>query len=198
MAGRARLEKENSSLMFTQITPPHEWKEDSDHHSLRLTLPGFEAKDVTIHVDKYGHLVVRGNKQVSDHKYINFEESFNVPKNGNIEDADGFFEEDQIYCITIPKTKQQTGHAITIMPNPSPMDNINPRTQDNSPKAPQQDNKVGSFRKYGSAKQQEKAANNPLKVITADKSKKKIVFFIIAILIALLIIAVPLIIKFRH
>ncbi|XP_051133334.1 uncharacterized protein LOC127252981 [Andrographis paniculata] len=105
--GRHRLDKKNSSLLFMQMTPPHGWKEDSHFHYLRITLPGFKTNNVTIHMDKYGHLVVRGDRQISEHKYISFEETFDVPKNGDLENASGVFENDQVYCITIPKKQQQ-------------------------------------------------------------------------------------------
>ncbi|KAL0364659.1 UNVERIFIED_CONTAM: hypothetical protein Sangu_0563500 [Sesamum angustifolium] len=138
--GRRRLDRQNSSLMFRQITPPHGWKEDSGFHYLRLTLPGFEAKDITIHMNKYGHLVVRGDKQVTEHKYITFEETFEVPNNADLEEANGMFEDGHIYCVTIPKKQQvqrnNAEHAITIA------------NEENNPKP--QGNKDGSFHKYES------------------------------------------------
>ncbi|KAL0335646.1 UNVERIFIED_CONTAM: hypothetical protein Sradi_4776500 [Sesamum radiatum] len=138
--GKRRLDRQNSSLMFRQITPPHGWKEDSGFHYLRLTLPGFEAKDITIHMNKYGHLVVRGDKQVTEHKYITFEETFEVPNNADLEEANGMFEDGHIYCVTIPKKQQvqrnNAEHAITIA------------NEENNPKP--QGNKDGSFHKYES------------------------------------------------
>lgn len=130
-----------------------------------------------LRVDKYGHLVVRGDKQVSDHKYISFEETFDVPKNADIENADGLFEDNQIYCVTIPKINggRRTGHAITI---------------------PNLDNNQNKHKPHEITEKPHGIGNNPLQVIRGDKSRKKIGFFI-AVLIALLIIAVALIIKFR-
>lgn len=32
--------KRELSVVFTEITPPHGWKQDEDYHYLRLTLPG--------------------------------------------------------------------------------------------------------------------------------------------------------------
>ncbi|KAK6128232.1 hypothetical protein DH2020_038036 [Rehmannia glutinosa] len=201
MATRGRaMEKKSSSLVFRQITPPHGWKEDSAFYYLRLTLPGFETKDVTIHMDKYGHLVVRGDRQLTEHKYISFEETFEVPNNADLEEASGLFEDDgQIYCITIPKKQegQRIGHAITM-----PKEDINKPVDDiNNPK--RQDNKIGSFHKYESTKkpeeitQQNGIGNNPLNVVTGHNNKKKI-SFAVAILTALLVVGVVLIVKLHH
>ncbi|KAI3463993.1 hypothetical protein Pfo_020656 [Paulownia fortunei] len=187
--------------MFRQITPPHGWKEDSAFYYLRLTLPGFETKDVRIHMDKYGHLVVRGDKQVTAHKYISFEETFEVPNNADLEEASGLLEDDQIYCITIPKKQdgQRIGHAITM-----PKEEKTPVLD--SPKA--QDNKIGSFHKYESTKkpeeisppqpppQPQRVTKNPLNVITGDKSSKKKIAIFVAILTALLVVGKSFQLKF--
>ncbi|XP_020551992.1 uncharacterized protein LOC110012471 [Sesamum indicum] len=197
VGGRRRLDRQNSSLMFRQITPPHGWKEDSDFHYLRLTLPGFEAKDITIHMNKYGHLVVRGDKQVTEHKYITFEETFEVPKDADLEEASGMFEDNQIYCITIPKKQQvltNVDHAITIA------------NEDNNTKP--RDNKDVSFHKYESTKKPDGllpqqhgriSASNSLKIVTGNKSKQKLYFvFSVATAIILLVLAVVLIVKLRR
>ncbi|KAG6391737.1 hypothetical protein SASPL_149496 [Salvia splendens] len=61
------LEKKDSSLMLREISPPHKWDQDLDFHYLRLTLPGFISADITQHMDKYGHLVVRGSHDITEH-----------------------------------------------------------------------------------------------------------------------------------
>ncbi|KAL7153338.1 hypothetical protein ABFS83_04G161200 [Erythranthe nasuta] len=186
------FEKKKSSLMFIEMTPPHAWKDDLDFHYLRLTLPGFEAKDVHLRVDKYGHLVVRGDKKVSEHKYVTFEETFDVPNNADLENADGIFEQDQIYCVTIPKTSKGgkiTGHAIAI---PHELDNNNNNINTNL-KPPDSIITTGSI-----IHKRDNTKNNPLQVIRRDKySKKKIAFFV-AVLIALFVVAVVLTLKFRR
>ncbi|KAL8529637.1 hypothetical protein ACS0TY_006898 [Phlomoides rotata] len=195
------LEKKDSSLMFREITPPHGWKEDSDFHYLRLTLPGFEAKDIRIHMDKYGHLVVRGNRQISEHKYMSFEETFDVPATAELEEAEGLFEDEQIYCITIPKKKDghKSGHRISMQKDG---DNNN---NNNNPKG--KDLKFGPIHKYNTTDKQEglshipadhqRIPKNPLKMIEGDKGKKSIVFSI-ALLIALIIVMVVLIVKLHR
>ncbi|CAA0826630.1 Unknown protein [Striga hermonthica] len=190
------LDRKNSSLMFRQITPPHGWKEDSAFYHLRLTLPGFETKDIKIHVDKYDHLVVRGDKQVSEHKYISFEETFEVPNNGDLDEASGSFEDNQIYCITIPKKQggRVTGHAITI-----------PK-QDNGPKG--QDNRIGSSHKYDHSPKQEELTpmngitrhniDNPLAVVTGHKYKRKIALLGVVIVALVISGVVIYLVKFHH
>ncbi|KAL0421881.1 UNVERIFIED_CONTAM: hypothetical protein Slati_3211000 [Sesamum latifolium] len=160
-------------------------------------IEGFEAKDITIHMNKYGHLVVRGDKQVTGHKYITFEETFEVPNDADLEEASGMFKDGQIYCVTIPKKQQvQTNveHGITIA-----HDQNNPKPQGN---------KDGSFHKYETTKRPDGllpqqhgriSASNSLKIVTGDKSKQKLYFvFSIATVIILLVLAVVLIVKFRR
>ena len=57
-------------------------------------------------MDKYGHLVVRGSHNITEHKYLSFEETFDVPDGANLELAEGIFEDEQIYCVTIPKSNK--------------------------------------------------------------------------------------------
>ncbi|CAI9773746.1 unnamed protein product [Fraxinus pennsylvanica] len=107
MEGRAKgLDKRESSLLFREIVPPHGWAEDENNHYLRLTLPGFKQPDVTLQIDKYGHLVVRGERQLSGHKFVSFHETFNLPKNINVEETSGEFEDGEIFCITFPKLSE--------------------------------------------------------------------------------------------
>lgn len=43
---------------------------------------------------------------MTPHKYLSFEEAFDVPDDANLEHAEGLFQDDQIYCVTIPKSKK--------------------------------------------------------------------------------------------
>lgn len=141
-------------------------------------------------MDKYGHLVVRGNKQVTGRKYVSFEETFEVPKDAKLDDASGMFEDGQIYCIAIPKVKGKQ-HAITM-----PEDHINPTK-------PRYKKEEASIRRYvavGDRDEKVSRGGSPkdyLKNITGETSNKKIAYFV-AILLALVVIMVVLIVKLRR
>lgn len=59
-----------------------------------------------LQIDKYGHLVVRGERQLSGHKFVSFYETFKLPQNINIEETSGIFEDGEIFCITLPKLSE--------------------------------------------------------------------------------------------
>lgn len=61
---------------------------------------------MTLQIDKYGHLVVRGERQLSGHKFVSFYETFKLPQNINIEETSGIFEDGEIFCITLPKLSE--------------------------------------------------------------------------------------------
>ncbi|XP_057791974.1 uncharacterized protein LOC131008889 [Salvia miltiorrhiza] len=194
------MNKRESSLIFTEITPPHGWKQDPDFHYLRLTLPGFEANDITIHMDKYGHLVVRGTKQVTEHKYISFEETFDIPTDAKLDDALGMFQDNQIYCVAIPKVKGQQQHAITM---PKVDHNVN------NPKPPDYKRDGASIHRYDTENNNNNDNNNNnekpevsrsrdyLKHIRGDKTKMKIAICVVT-LIALIVITAVIIVKLRR
>lgn len=55
-----------------------------------------------LQVDNYGHLIVSGERQVSEMKHVHFQQSYKLPDNSNIEDTTAKFEDDILY-IVIPK-----------------------------------------------------------------------------------------------
>lgn len=140
---------------------------------------GFTNKDISLHVDKYGHLVVRGSHQMTEHKYVSFAETFDVPEGADLELAEGMFEDDQIYCIVIPKNDklgQEVGDG------GSTSKGVKLEDHDHS-----KDNKVDSvFHKHGFGGHVTlpNQPSLPFSVTSKEKSMKRIVF-IIMILIAL-------------
>lgn len=123
---------------------------------------------------------------MTEHKYVSFEETFEVPNDAKLEDASGMFEDGQIYCIAIPKVK---GIAIT-MP---------PRDQNISPK-PRSKKEGASIHRYNEGEKAVPRRESPkdyLKNITGEPSNKKVAYFV-AILLALVIIMVVLIVKLRR
>lgn len=138
-------------------------------------------------MDKYGHLVVRGNRQVTENKYVTFDETFEVPKDAKLEDASGFFEDGQIYCVAIPKVKGQH-HALTI-----------PKDHQNTSPKPRNKKEGASIHRYNEGDKVVRRGNpkDYLKNVTGEPSNKKVAYFV-AILLALVIIMVILIVKLRR
>lgn len=158
---------------------------------------GFEAKDISIRMDKYGRLVVRGDKQVSQHKYMSFEETYDVPSDANLEDAHAMFEDGQIYCVTIPKLtkeQQQQQHAITIPQhqNQNQNQNLNQNLNQN------QNQNQNNINHPNPTQEKPVSSRDYLKLIRGDRSSAKKVALFVALLIALLVLLVFLIIKFRR
>ncbi|CAK9155678.1 unnamed protein product [Ilex paraguariensis] len=94
--------KNTQNSIFEELDPSSSWTEDSTFHYLLIDLPGFKMEEVTLEVDKYGHILVHGERPVSENKFIRFKQTFNVPENSNIEDIAGKFEDGLLY-VAIPK-----------------------------------------------------------------------------------------------
>ncbi|PIN06785.1 hypothetical protein CDL12_20655 [Handroanthus impetiginosus] len=90
-------------MVFEYMVPSSSWSEDTDCHYLRIDLPGFNMEEMRLRADKYGHIIVSGERQVNDNKIIHFEQLFKVPENSDIEETSAIFEDDRTYCVTIPK-----------------------------------------------------------------------------------------------
>ncbi|XP_057791975.1 uncharacterized protein LOC131008890 [Salvia miltiorrhiza] len=162
--------KKDSSLMFREISPPHKWDQDLHSHYLRLTLPGFANADITLHIDKYGHLVVRGSHQITEHKYVSFEETFDVADDADLEQAEGLFQDEQIYCVAIPKSNklgQRNEDGVK----------FDDRDHNKDKKSESMPNKYG-------VRTMPNDPSRPSSLIRTHKSMRKIVF-LIAILVAI-------------
>lgn len=151
-------------------------------------------------MDKYGHLVVRGNKQVTEHKYVSFEETYEIPSDAKLDDAMGLFEDNQIYCVTIPKVKGQQQHAIT-MPKEH---RINPKPHDKKDEASINQYNNNNDDKNSNVEKPEVPAQGStrprkdyLKIVRGDKSAMMKMALYIATLIALTVITVVIILKLR-
>ncbi|KAL2539493.1 SHSP domain-containing protein [Abeliophyllum distichum] len=191
------IDKRESSLLFREIVPPHGWKEDENNHYLRLTLPGFQLIDVTLQIDKFGHLVVRGERQLSGHKFISFQETFDLPQNANVEESSGEFVDGEIYCVTIPK-KQSSEYPKMKTPTQKSMGNPESKRDHAA-----NDSNKKSTRKPDEFHDPEvpKPDNttNGSNTITTDheKSTTNMWFLLVMLVIVLIVIVVPTSLRFR-
>ncbi|KAL2462943.1 uncharacterized protein Fot_54180 [Forsythia ovata] len=189
--------KRESSLLFREIVPPHGWKEDENNHYLRITLPGFEQMNVTLQIDKFGHLVVRGERQLSGHKFVSFQETFDVPKNANVEESSGEFVDGEIFCVTIPKMLSEYPKINT----PTQKSMGNPESKRDHATGSNIGNKK-STRKPDEFLDPEVPKHDIKKhesnIITTDeKSTMKIWFFLVILVIVLIVIVVPISLRFH-
>lgn len=109
---------------------------------------------------------------MTEHKYMSFAETFDVPEGGDLELAEGLFEDDHTYCIAIPKNNklgQEVGDG------GSTSKGVKLEDHDHS-------NADSVFHKHGLGGHVT-LPNQPLSV-SKEKSMKSIVF-LIAILIAI-------------
>ncbi|KAL2454671.1 SHSP domain-containing protein [Abeliophyllum distichum] len=190
------IDKRESSLLFREIVPPHGWKEDENNHYLRLTLPGFQLIDVTLQIDKFGHLVVRGERQLSGHKFISFQETFDLPQNANVEESSGEFVDGEIYCVTIPK-KQSSEYSKMKTPTQKSMGNPESKRDHANDSNKKSTRKPDEFHDPEVPKPDN--TTNGSNTITTDheKSTTNMWFLLVMLVIVLIVIVVPTSLRFR-
>ncbi|KAJ0680470.1 putative alpha crystallin/Hsp20 domain, HSP20-like chaperone [Helianthus annuus] len=107
-------DKQSSSLVFEEFVPPSAWTEDTTCHYLLVDLPGFKKHELKLQVDDRTHIIVSGERQVSENKYKRFEQKLELPKDADIEKITGKLDGEILY-ISVPKKVEQvhneTKHA---------------------------------------------------------------------------------------
>ncbi|GAU32819.1 hypothetical protein TSUD_208870, partial [Trifolium subterraneum] len=85
-----------------EIVPNSGWTEDSTGHYLLVDLPEFVKEDVKLQVDSSGRIVVKGERQASEQKRVNFHLSFPAPEDAEVDKIAGKFDGGILY-VTLPK-----------------------------------------------------------------------------------------------
>ncbi|CAJ2664497.1 unnamed protein product [Trifolium pratense] len=85
-----------------EIVPNSGWTEDSTGHYLLVDLPEFVKEDVKLQVDSSGRIVVKGGRQASEQKRVNFHLSFPAPEDSEVDKIAGKFDGGILY-VTLPK-----------------------------------------------------------------------------------------------
>ncbi|KAL4584040.1 hypothetical protein LXL04_008630 [Taraxacum kok-saghyz] len=127
LPGRAPFvdKKSSSHLSFEEIVPPSAWTEDATCHYLLVDLPGFKRQELKLQADNRTHIVVSGETQVRENKYKRFEQSFELPKNADVDKITGKLDSEILY-ITVPKKLEhhhqevKYGGEIESEPKPEP------------------------------------------------------------------------------
>lgn len=74
-------------------------------------IAGFKKQELKLQVDNQTHIVVSGERQVRENKYKRFEQSFELPKNADIEKITGKLDGEILY-ISVPKKVEQEHQEI--------------------------------------------------------------------------------------
>ncbi|KAI3777556.1 hypothetical protein L1987_47356 [Smallanthus sonchifolius] len=112
----------SSSLAFEEFVPPAAWTEDSTCHYLLVDLPGFKKQELKLQVDNRTHILVSGERQVRENKYKRFEQSFELPKDADIEKITGKLDGEILY-VSVPKKVEQEHQEIKHGSIPAPAPN---------------------------------------------------------------------------
>ncbi|KAK9054485.1 hypothetical protein SSX86_025563 [Deinandra increscens subsp. villosa] len=92
----------SSSLVFEEFVPPSAWTEDSTCHYLLVDLPGFKKQELKLQVDNGTHVLISGERQERENKYKRFEQSFELPKDADIQKITGKLDAEILY-VSVPK-----------------------------------------------------------------------------------------------
>ncbi|XP_071713809.1 uncharacterized protein [Rutidosis leptorrhynchoides] len=103
--------KSSSSLQFQEFVPPSAWTEDETCHYLLVDLPGFKKHELKLEVADQTHIVVSGERQVSENKYKRFEQRFELPNNADVVKITGKLDGEILY-ISVPKVVEQKHQEI--------------------------------------------------------------------------------------
>ncbi|XP_027337976.1 uncharacterized protein LOC113851632 [Abrus precatorius] len=96
--------------MVEHMVPNSGWIEDTVRHCLLIDLPEFKKEDVKLQVDgSAGRIKVRGERQLNEQKRVQFEETFAVPTDSDVDKITGKFD-NQILYVDVPKRISQGNH----------------------------------------------------------------------------------------
>nr|GMD07734.1 17.5 kDa class I heat shock protein-like [Ipomoea batatas] len=99
------------NVIYEEIVPDFEWREDPTDHWLDLEVPGFRREEeLKLEVNTNGLIKIGGERKMSEIKYIWFEQTFQAPQNSKPEDCRVGLEEG-IFYVQIPKKATQRVHA---------------------------------------------------------------------------------------
>lgn len=99
---RPTLKSLPSKAMREEFKPDSQWIEDPSNRYLLVQLPGYKREDLRVQLDGAGKLLIKGSRQVSENRYHDVNQSFDVPKDTIIEKISGRFE-DECLTLTMPK-----------------------------------------------------------------------------------------------
>ncbi|MQL70613.1 hypothetical protein Taro_002948 [Colocasia esculenta] len=81
-----------------QFLPSVEWTTNPDTHVLRIHLPGFKKENLKVVVDGVGKLKIFGQRTVPE-STVRVNQSFEVPKDSDVDKISGRFEEDYLTVV---------------------------------------------------------------------------------------------------
>lgn len=111
----------NLSLVEPEFEPQIHWKETPETYILVANLPGFTTEDVRVHIDKWGNLIISGERRVEEWVMVEgrmqrmerlggqrFRKIFGFPaQNLNAEGVTAKFEHETLY-VWLPKVKAKS------------------------------------------------------------------------------------------
>ncbi|KAL7618121.1 hypothetical protein Lser_V15G03307 [Lactuca serriola] len=96
---------------YEQFKPMSEWRQEDDHDTLLLYLPGFQKEYIKVTTEDVNTVRVRGERLVADNKWSRFLENFQVPENCDMTGIRARFD-GGILTITMPRKITATATAI--------------------------------------------------------------------------------------
>ncbi|KAF5476951.1 hypothetical protein F2P56_003638 [Juglans regia] len=85
-----------------EFVPSSRWREDPRTHSLVVDLPGFKKDELKLQVTGSGDLMISGERKEHEEKIVYFKQTFEVPKNTEMDKTTGKFIGEILY-VTVPK-----------------------------------------------------------------------------------------------
>ncbi|ONK59359.1 uncharacterized protein A4U43_C08F5630 [Asparagus officinalis] len=94
--------KGQPSATREDFKPEVQWFEDPSERKLIMQLTGFKREEIRVTLDTAGKLLVKASSQVTDNKYLDVDQTFDIPKDTIIEKISGKFEDGRL-TLTLPK-----------------------------------------------------------------------------------------------
>lgn len=92
----------NVRRVYEQFKPMSEWRQEDDHDTLLVYLPGFQKEYIKVTTEDLNVVRVRGERLVTDNKWSRFQEDFRVPENCEMRGIRARFD-GGILTITMPR-----------------------------------------------------------------------------------------------
>ncbi|OWM90436.1 18.5 kDa class I heat shock protein-like [Punica granatum] len=85
-----------------ELNPSSGWTEDPNNHYLLIDLPYFKKEEIMLRTEGSNQVNISGKRMASDHKFVYFDETFDLPENSDIQRTSWKLEAG-LLTVTIPK-----------------------------------------------------------------------------------------------
>ncbi|KAI4305800.1 hypothetical protein L6164_029143 [Bauhinia variegata] len=117
------MAQSSANRVYEDFEPASEWAHDEGSDTLILMLPGFKKGQLKVRITSNGILMIHGERQVGENKWLRFSKEFKVPSDCDTNDIGAKFTVGLLYVklhkLITPAEPEETTEPPQEVPKPS-------------------------------------------------------------------------------